>query len=179
MRKGPEDMVCGGGDVYVLRERGSPRRCGGQGDILAGILGVSMYWASLSDGSALNGGPFSPSSSGHTTAGPSLSWEEFERSDLHAWRLPLALPGETVQTVHERSPSSIEEHAVKKQCLNNTELVPPLQFPPYIAAALFSAGFVRKAATLAFQEKGRSVTSPDIIDRIGSVFADLVPSDSL
>lgn len=43
--KGSEDMVCAGGDIYSLRERGSPRRCGGQGDILSGALAVALHWA--------------------------------------------------------------------------------------------------------------------------------------
>lgn len=28
--------------MYVVREKGSPRRCGGQGDVLAGNLGMRM-----------------------------------------------------------------------------------------------------------------------------------------
>jgi ATP-dependent NAD(P)H-hydrate dehydratase len=44
-RKGANDTVSSGGDVYVIHEEGSPRRCGGQGDILAGCMGVASYWA--------------------------------------------------------------------------------------------------------------------------------------
>lgn len=44
LRKGPQDLISQGGDVYSLGFGGSPRRCGGQGDILAGCLGVSAYW---------------------------------------------------------------------------------------------------------------------------------------
>ncbi|KAJ1427316.1 Ribokinase-like protein, partial [Ochromonadaceae sp. CCMP2298] len=33
-----------GGTVYAVVEKGSPRRCGGQGDILAGALGVVYNW---------------------------------------------------------------------------------------------------------------------------------------
>lgn len=46
VRKGEFDLVTNGGDVFKLLYRGSPRRCGGQGDILAGCLGVAFYWAS-------------------------------------------------------------------------------------------------------------------------------------
>lgn len=38
-------MVSCGEDVLIIDEVGSPRRCGGQGDILAGSLGAAMYWA--------------------------------------------------------------------------------------------------------------------------------------
>ncbi len=44
LRKGRDDLICAGGDVFVLRERGSPRRCGGQGDILSGALAVAVHW---------------------------------------------------------------------------------------------------------------------------------------
>lgn len=46
LRKGEFDLVTNGADVFKLLYRGSPRRCGGQGDILAGCLGVAFYWAS-------------------------------------------------------------------------------------------------------------------------------------
>jgi ATP-dependent NAD(P)H-hydrate dehydratase len=45
LRKGEIDIICNGDSVYKLGIRGSPRRCGGQGDILSGCLGVSFYWA--------------------------------------------------------------------------------------------------------------------------------------
>lgn len=65
LRKGPSDMICSAtvssfqmpnraaaetqytGNVYVLAESentGSKKRCGGQGDILAGSIGVSFFW---------------------------------------------------------------------------------------------------------------------------------------
>jgi ATP-dependent NAD(P)H-hydrate dehydratase len=45
-RKGENDIITSGSDVYSVKEKGSPRRCGGQGDILSGCLGTSFYWAS-------------------------------------------------------------------------------------------------------------------------------------
>ena len=45
LRKGEVDLVSSGRDVYALLFEGSPRRCGGQGDILAGITGVNIHWA--------------------------------------------------------------------------------------------------------------------------------------
>lgn len=45
LKKGETDIVTNGGNVFKLGIRGSPRRCGGQGDILAGCLGVSFFWA--------------------------------------------------------------------------------------------------------------------------------------
>lgn len=44
--KGAHDLVCQDGHtVYELEEQGSLRRCGGQGDVLAGCLGTTVHWA--------------------------------------------------------------------------------------------------------------------------------------
>lgn len=45
LAKGEKDLFTAGGDVFELNQpQGSPRRCGGQGDILAGALAVSVFW---------------------------------------------------------------------------------------------------------------------------------------
>lgn len=43
--KGKSDIISSGQDVIEIIARGSPRRCGGQGDILAGCLGAAFYWS--------------------------------------------------------------------------------------------------------------------------------------
>lgn len=43
--KGREDIISDGSTVAVCDIPGSPRRCGGQGDVLSGTLGVFNYWA--------------------------------------------------------------------------------------------------------------------------------------
>jgi NAD(P)H-hydrate repair Nnr-like enzyme with NAD(P)H-hydrate dehydratase domain len=44
--KGAVDTVCSAGtEATVSREEGAPRRCGGQGDLLSGILGTTISWA--------------------------------------------------------------------------------------------------------------------------------------
>ncbi|XP_022659393.1 ATP-dependent (S)-NAD(P)H-hydrate dehydratase-like isoform X1 [Varroa destructor] len=45
LAKGGVDIVSDGLSLVLGDETGSPRRCGGQGDILAGLLGVFSYWA--------------------------------------------------------------------------------------------------------------------------------------
>jgi NAD(P)H-hydrate repair Nnr-like enzyme with NAD(P)H-hydrate dehydratase domain len=44
-RKGRNDILSSGDDVFVIDEPGSLRRCGGIGDILAGSTGVAFQWA--------------------------------------------------------------------------------------------------------------------------------------
>lgn len=47
VRKGEEDLICDGEKVLVCSHEGSSRRCGGQGDLLSGSLGVFAHWAFL------------------------------------------------------------------------------------------------------------------------------------
>lgn len=44
--KGAEDVIAYKRGTLVCNEQGSTRRCGGQGDILAGSMGTFAYWAS-------------------------------------------------------------------------------------------------------------------------------------
>ncbi|XP_071847249.1 ATP-dependent (S)-NAD(P)H-hydrate dehydratase-like [Apostichopus japonicus] len=43
--KGMDDIISDGRNVIVCASKGSPRRCGGQGDILSGTMGVFNFWA--------------------------------------------------------------------------------------------------------------------------------------
>lgn len=47
VHKGENDVLSNGKDVLICSEEGSLRRCGGQGDVLAGCLGTFTYWAHL------------------------------------------------------------------------------------------------------------------------------------
>ncbi|KAJ4461535.1 putative carbohydrate kinase-related domain protein [Paratrimastix pyriformis] len=44
IQKGAEDRIVDGDGVVTVALEGSPRRCGGQGDLLAGTLGVFTHW---------------------------------------------------------------------------------------------------------------------------------------
>lgn len=44
MKKGKVDLISNGEQVVGLAAFGSPRRCGGQGDVLAGTCGVFLGW---------------------------------------------------------------------------------------------------------------------------------------
>lgn len=45
LRKGVTDIIHDGSILIHSKEEGSARRCGGQGDILSGSLGVASFWA--------------------------------------------------------------------------------------------------------------------------------------
>ncbi|XP_049958781.1 ATP-dependent (S)-NAD(P)H-hydrate dehydratase [Schistocerca serialis cubense] len=47
LQKGQEDTITSSeGCVWAVKAGGSPRRCGGQGDLLSGSLATFLYWAS-------------------------------------------------------------------------------------------------------------------------------------
>ncbi|XP_056411728.1 ATP-dependent (S)-NAD(P)H-hydrate dehydratase isoform X5 [Hyla sarda] len=55
VQKGEWDLISDGDKVLVCNHEGSSRRCGGQGDILAGSLGVLAHWAFLAGPEKING----------------------------------------------------------------------------------------------------------------------------
>ncbi|KAM8976743.1 ATP-dependent (S)-NAD(P)H-hydrate dehydratase [Pelodytes ibericus] len=55
VQKGERDLISDGDKVLVCSHEGSSRRCGGQGDLLAGSLGVLVHWAFLAGPEKMNG----------------------------------------------------------------------------------------------------------------------------
>ncbi|XP_076409868.1 ATP-dependent (S)-NAD(P)H-hydrate dehydratase isoform X4 [Peromyscus maniculatus bairdii] len=55
VQKGEQDLISNGQQVLVCSQEGSGRRCGGQGDLLSGSLGVLVHWALLAGPEKTNG----------------------------------------------------------------------------------------------------------------------------
>ncbi|XP_060089676.1 ATP-dependent (S)-NAD(P)H-hydrate dehydratase isoform X1 [Heteronotia binoei] len=55
VQKGERDLISDGEKVLVCSHEGSSRRCGGQGDLLSGSLGVLTHWAFLAGPEKTNG----------------------------------------------------------------------------------------------------------------------------
>nr|XP_020649959.1 ATP-dependent (S)-NAD(P)H-hydrate dehydratase isoform X1 [Pogona vitticeps] len=55
VQKGERDLISDGEKVFVCSHEGSSRRCGGQGDLLSGSLGVLAHWAFLAGPEKTNG----------------------------------------------------------------------------------------------------------------------------
>uniref|UniRef100_A0A8C1UWK7 ATP-dependent (S)-NAD(P)H-hydrate dehydratase n=1 Tax=Cyprinus carpio TaxID=7962 RepID=A0A8C1UWK7_CYPCA len=53
--KGEEDIITDGKNMLTCSQEGSGRRCGGQGDLLSGSLGVFAHWAFSSSPDATKG----------------------------------------------------------------------------------------------------------------------------
>ncbi|TEA28697.1 hypothetical protein DBR06_SOUSAS26210001 [Sousa chinensis] len=55
VQKGEQDVISDGGQALTCSREGSGRRCGGQGDLLSGSLGVLAHWALLAGPEKTNG----------------------------------------------------------------------------------------------------------------------------
>uniref|UniRef100_A0A0N4TS23 ATP-dependent (S)-NAD(P)H-hydrate dehydratase n=1 Tax=Brugia pahangi TaxID=6280 RepID=A0A0N4TS23_BRUPA len=76
LQKGPHDVITNGEKLYREESIGSPRRCGGQGDLLSGALAVFSYWAIRKNDSA-------PTISSSVAASQLIRWAakvSFERN---------------------------------------------------------------------------------------------------
>lgn len=54
MRKGPCDIIASGNQGVICSSEGSPRRCGGQGDLLSGSMGLFLHWSTMADQHGIN-----------------------------------------------------------------------------------------------------------------------------
>ena len=149
IRKGPTDYISSGNDVFALADNvGSPRRCGGQGDILSGCLALALHWC---------------------TPAKSLLFDAhglFATSPLQ----PL-LP--ELSTIIERDNDmsfdvtaifDLPEEFSEESRYNGTETE-----TTSILASLFATYITRKASESAFNTSKRSTLSSDIIGEIGEV----------
>lgn len=44
LHKAEKDIITNGVDINICEKMGSPRRCGGQGDLMSGMLATFLYW---------------------------------------------------------------------------------------------------------------------------------------
>ncbi|XP_076933532.1 ATP-dependent (S)-NAD(P)H-hydrate dehydratase-like isoform X2 [Bidens hawaiensis] len=103
LRKGQSDYISDGKEVKSVSIFGSPRRCGGQGDILSGSVAVFLAWARKLDGKD----------------GPAMN--------------------------------------------------------PTVLGCIAGSALMRKAASLAFEDKKRSTLTTDIIEYLGRSLEDICP----
>jgi len=120
-----QDVISDGRNVVVVSEAGSPRRCGGQGDLLAGSAGTFFHWTNQYHRGGGGGG----GGCGCESASIEPSTSD-GRNDLLTLTLPSA---------------------------------------PMLAA--YGACLLTKRCNAkSFSIRGRSTTTVDMIDAIGSVF---------
>ncbi|XP_026378592.1 ATP-dependent (S)-NAD(P)H-hydrate dehydratase-like [Papaver somniferum] len=109
LRKGKSDLISDGVTVNVVSIFGSPRRCGGQGDILSGSVAVFSSWA--------------------------------------------------------RQCISVAESDSSTSRVN-----------PMVLGCIAASALLRKAASMAFQDKKRATLTTDIIEYLGRSLEDISPA---
>ncbi|KAK4587151.1 hypothetical protein RGQ29_024037 [Quercus rubra] len=109
LRKGKSDLISDGETVKSVSIYGSPRRCGGQGDILSGSVAVFLSWAR-------------------------------QRLSAAEGDLPIS------------------------------------KINPTVLGCIAGSALMRKAASLAFQNKKRSTLTSDIIECLGKSLEDICPA---
>lgn len=228
LRKGRHDMLCSSSihsdnnnmltnmmvkeTVWVVEALGSPRRPGGQGDVLAGCLGVAMQWASALSLSQSSNPPPSPLRSYPTTTSLPLDsipvpGEQKECAGLEGGirecetfsifdsnpspsPSPSVVADFDVEVVHVQY-SNLEEEEEEKEKVKSSEKFIESSGSPSLAslslnmdldlgtlplpvlAGLVACPVLRRAAAHSFSLKGRSLTTPDMIDAIGGALASL------
>ncbi|XP_054557436.1 ATP-dependent (S)-NAD(P)H-hydrate dehydratase isoform X3 [Talpa occidentalis] len=93
VQKGEQDLISDGQQVLTCDQEGSGRRCGGQGDLLSGSLGVLVHWALLAGPEKTRGYGRTPSSRRDSALWRSFStstrngqWlETFQRNPGTTW----------------------------------------------------------------------------------------------
>ena len=142
---------------------GSPRRCGGQGDVLAGALGAFLAWAKRS---AL----FDAVAAEHSvaalaaTTGVQLSLQHPPASGpLHVTAtISSMISGSSNTSSGSNNTSSGSSNTSSGRRLDVTEAL--------VACAGAAALVTRHAASLAFAKSERATTTPDIIALLGAGF---------
>ncbi|KAL5720334.1 ATP-dependent NAD(P)H-hydrate dehydratase [Ranunculus cassubicifolius] len=108
LRKGKSDLISDGKTLNTVSIFGSPRRCGGQGDILSGSVAVFVSWARQSSKDA-----------GNSTTSPSN---------------------------------------------------------PMVLGSIAASALLRKAASVAFENKKRATLTTDIIEHLGKSLDEISPA---
>ena len=130
-------------DVYQVQQAGSPRRCGGQGDVLAGTLGVAMHWA-------------------HS-----------RRDLLRGLCLDINFQGGS-SGADSQEEEAKQQNAAVNTVADSDALHAKATPPPAVLACLLASMVTRQASQYAFQDKRRSMTTPDLLTTIGTAFEVIV-----
>eukprot|EP00457_Paulinella_chromatophora_P009156 gb/GEZN01009212.1/.p1 GENE.gb/GEZN01009212.1/~~gb/GEZN01009212.1/.p1 ORF type:complete len:434 (-),score=86.69 gb/GEZN01009212.1/:46-1179(-) len=157
LRKGQVDIISDGQVALYCSEGGSPRRCGGQGDVLCGTTGLLLHWAKQQR-------------SGLTTKTQHTASEQQEQDDGadHTGQMQVT----------EES-----ERASKRQRLASASSSLPSSLPdnllsPTLFAAHASCLLTRRSQQLAFARQGRSMGATHVLDALPTALTRLTdPAD--
>lgn len=143
------DLVYTRQDVFVMQSpEGSPRRCGGQGDVLAGSLGTALHWAIKRHSEEVD------IPCVDQLKNLSNSSESFTEID-HLPKEDAVTDSSGVCTAPSNPPGSAS--------LSDA----------MVYACILASSVTRRASEMAFTKKGRAMTSPDVLNSLGIAFADI------
>jgi NAD(P)H-hydrate repair Nnr-like enzyme with NAD(P)H-hydrate dehydratase domain len=150
--KGQQDLLTAGERVFVVSDLDgtSPRRCGGQGDILAGTLGTALYWAVA-----------------NLQPERVVGIERRIKSSI-AVSMQRNQTGAAGGAGGSSSPSEL---------CPDLEHVPELLRKPVLAGAVLASTVTRKAAWNAFSVHRRATTTTEILGSIGRAFEAVSPEE--
>ena len=159
LKKGALDAVVSplSNSAFEIDEVGAPRRCGGQGDILAGALGVSLSWY-MQRGSRVNAIAAKITKEQERVLSPILSSNAIPTSA--SIKSATFATGTGTGTVTGSASSNNVEG-------NNANI----REDPIVLASVLASTIVRRAAKKSFSNFGRSSTAPQILGLLGKVFA--------
>lgn len=180
----------------VAGQEGSPRRSGGQGDVLSGVLGTFLAWRHASASSSSSSSSSSPSrgegwfGNPYPSSPPTKPQRSIVVAGIEPGKiLPVGaslIPRESLVTEEEgsryasfRSSAGLPAAASDGSSSSSSHKAAAEEAPPRLQALVACGGaaakLVRSAAQAAFKEHGRSTTTPDVIAKIGPVFDGAFP----
>ncbi|KAJ3240451.1 hypothetical protein HDU78_002300 [Chytriomyces hyalinus] len=153
--KGEEDIVSNGTSVCI-RERGSPRRCGGQGDLLSGIIATFISWML-----GAKAGLYSRQANVPST------------KDIGAKHIADALKGKTRVLEESRlSQNAVGDAGAASVIVNLIDEDEMADVPVLLLMCSAACILVKQVARRAFDIKGRAMTATLMVDVVGDVFSE-------
>lgn len=167
--------------VISCSVEGSGRRCGGQGDLLSGSLGVLAHWAhSASAAGTLR--RWKRMSSGFTSHSLRLKVFSSSRNKIANYNILQAnffhgLEWEfECKEVDNKLNANTCTWTVTAASFTNASLSLFCSMKPSMVAAYGACSLTRQCNSQAFRQHGRSTTTSDMIQEIGSAFKKLFES---
>lgn len=169
MLKGAADIISNGDMVFEVKMKGSPRRCGGQGDILAGCVGTAFHWSStrlLEVSHALN--DLKKMQDEHVSTVTMES--KLDLNEVAQW-----LPNTEAMNRTLLSKTFVGSAG---KMLAPTPVSAPSNIKLYedaaVMACIVAACVTKKASQLAYEEHGRAMISPDMLKVLGRAFREVL-----
>ena len=144
IQKGISDIITDGKNILECDEPGTPRRCGGQGDLLAGSLATFLAWSNQTQ-----------------RISTTTTNNKDDISSLCSSKDPnLKLSTSTFSSNSTPPPSSQSSSS-------------SIEYPLLLRACYGACFTVLRTANLTYQKLGRSMLASDMVHQIGAALSEL------